>query len=103
MLCLMRDGDQAYWCHRCEKGFRIGELPVDGVVILAPKQTNSNLANLTNLAKLANLADSQPTDHSAASSSHALPSPSPTHENTLSDQSRTSQRPRNSLGRKSRA
>jgi hypothetical protein len=23
----LRDGDQAYWCHRCERGWRIGNLP----------------------------------------------------------------------------
>jgi len=22
---------QAYWCHRCERGFRIGEMPQAGI------------------------------------------------------------------------
>jgi hypothetical protein len=26
-LCTLRDGDQAYWCHPCERGWRIGNLP----------------------------------------------------------------------------
>jgi len=27
-LCDLRDGDQAYWCHRCERGHRAGDLPL---------------------------------------------------------------------------
>ncbi|AFZ66619.1 hypothetical protein [Deinococcus peraridilitoris] len=32
----MRDGDQAYWCQRCERGHRAGDLPVQA---LRPLQT----------------------------------------------------------------
>lgn len=27
-LCDTRDGDQAYWCHRCQKGHRAGSPPL---------------------------------------------------------------------------
>ncbi len=27
MLKDLRDGDQAYWCHTCERGWRAGHLP----------------------------------------------------------------------------
>ncbi|MBC7645518.1 MAG: hypothetical protein H7095_00185 [Pseudopedobacter sp.] len=30
-LSFIRDGMQAYWCHRCERGFRIGEMPPAGI------------------------------------------------------------------------
>jgi|GEM_PF-1579600 len=30
-LSFTRDGMQAYWCHRCERGFRIGEMPQAGI------------------------------------------------------------------------
>ena len=30
-LSFTRDGTQAYWCHRCERGFRIGEMPQAGI------------------------------------------------------------------------
>ena len=26
-LCELRDGDQAYWCWRCERGHRAGDPP----------------------------------------------------------------------------
>ncbi|PYE48706.1 hypothetical protein DES52_12740 [Deinococcus yavapaiensis KR-236] len=28
-LCELRDGDQAYWCHRCERGHRAGDPPLE--------------------------------------------------------------------------
>jgi len=33
---------QAYWCHRCERGFRIGEMPQAGIY-RAPSEKNEKL------------------------------------------------------------
>lgn len=30
-LCELRDGDQAYWCHRCERGHRAGDPPLEAL------------------------------------------------------------------------
>jgi hypothetical protein len=29
MLCDLRDGDQGHWCHHCERGWRLGNLPLE--------------------------------------------------------------------------
>ena len=32
----LRDGDQAYWCHRCERGHRAGNPPLEAFKPLLP-------------------------------------------------------------------
>ncbi len=41
-LSFTRDGMQAYWCHRCERGFRIGEMPQAGIY-RAPSEKGGKL------------------------------------------------------------
>jgi DNA-directed RNA polymerase subunit RPC12/RpoP len=30
-LNMSRDGSQVYWCHRCESGWRIGDIPREAI------------------------------------------------------------------------